>query len=144
MKKSKLFLILALIMLLVGGPVIESAMAQPQESLVVTINCRIEWGRKSKDCRGFGICAIIMDIDISEAIEARYNPDRNLLQLRIPAELARKYADQFESGTLIMEEDFIFTDELSKELGATHQLRIREGEYPIENKAKSVIINIPM
>lgn len=95
------------------------------------INIHIEWGRKSKDCRGFGICSSDISFDFElPKFSAMANANGNL-QVRISDAGLESIVKTFGTKTIIMEEDFIFSSEVCKQIGLKEGYTIKAGKYAV-------------
>ena len=138
--KNRIQLIVPVLMLIMlSGPMVESLMAQ--DKIVINLNIRLELGRRSKDCRGLGICDISFGLN-SNAL-ARIIPKSDILQVEFPMEFVKNNPHQFENDIFILEEDLEISDETSRELGSTRPLLIPKGKYELESTEYSLVINIP-
>lgn len=143
MKKLKTIVLPLLMFITIFGSMLETASAQ-EKKIRLDIHIVFELGRKSRDCKGFGICIMIESAELSGTINARLIPKGGILQLKVPMEVAEKSPDQYNNDVFIMEEDFEIPKDIVASLGAEQYTVIPRGKYPIENKEKFLLINIPL
>ena len=110
------------------------------------IHVTIEFGRKSKDCKKFGICSITFDF--SEFFTARATGstgtawiENGRLQVEfnrasMKAEAIQTYFD----GKVLIEEDYELPKEIAEALGVS-SYKIRAGAYPLSSTSDNC--NIP-
>ncbi|TAH42794.1 MAG: hypothetical protein EYC69_04285 [Bacteroidetes bacterium] len=142
MKKIYKLILSFLILFFVASPLIETAKAQSPETLSLSFSVHIEFGRRSRDCRGLGICWFVFkDFDVNAT--ARLQPNKNQLQILFPMEFVKTNPAQFENDVFIQEEDFQLPKETSFTLGSDRPLLIPKGEYSLRRSDKGMILNIP-
>lgn len=93
-----------------------------------------EFGRKSKNCGGFGIC--ILRINISpelgaEIIQALLLPG-GVLKVAMPPKFYKDHASAFQNGYLVVEEDYVIDRETTKAIGLKDNYTIKTGKYKVE------------
>ncbi|THD33140.1 MAG: hypothetical protein DI588_04165 [Flavobacterium johnsoniae] len=94
-----------------------------------TTSIKITWGRKSKGCRGFGICRIVITIDVQ--FKASVN-DRGNLVLEANSEGLESVRSHFGSNTITVEEDYPLEAEVARQLGLQGDYTIRAGRYTLQ------------
>ena len=112
---------------------------EPQCALVPTIRIYVEvsFGKKKADCDKKGLCDIKAGVEIINSIVRpfmTYDDATGTIVLEVPKayiqetqpEKLQYFAGQTEYE---LDEDFAISQELSKKLGADHQLVIRAGKY---------------
>lgn len=119
----------------------EQALAQ-ERRVRFELGVEISFGRKSRDCTGFGLCIFITDFSVTATPSARLLPDESVVQLMLPHEYAIKYNEQVGGDRFLMEEDLQLAQDVSKELGSEEKIILRRGEYPIKKTKKGLLINI--
>lgn len=142
MKKTYKLLMPILLLLIVSGPMLETANAQDARKISFDITFHFELGRKSKGCTGFGLCFIVLT-DVNFDGLARFQPKTKELQFEFPLEVTKKHPEQFENDIFIQEEDLQLSKEISLELGSDRPLLIPKGEYSLKRSAKTLILNVP-
>ena len=90
---------------------------------------KITWGRKSRGCRGFGICRIVITIDIQ--FKASANSRGNLV-LEANASGLESVRSQFGSNTITVEEDYPLEADVARQLGLPADYTIKAGKYTLE------------
>ncbi len=94
-----------------------------------TTSIKITWGRKSKGCRGFGICRIVITIDIQ--FKASVNSRGNLV-LEANAAGLESVRSHFGSNTITVEEDYPLEAEVARQLGLSGDYTVRAGRYTLQ------------
>lgn len=99
----------------------------------------IEFGRKSKDCGGFGICKFTIDITFDELLDIikAFRTSDNGINLNFTKEFYEKNSRILQSGFLVLEEDFIIDQTTSSELGFRERKTLKAGNYKVKFDANS-------
>lgn len=111
-----------------------------EEDDLLKIKIHIEWGRKSKGCEGFGICSTDIDIDAQlsdAAFFGRANANGNLV-LEVTKIGMESINKRFSSNTIILEEDFILSDDVCKSLGLKTGYTIKQGKYTVKTDSSGL------
>jgi len=119
MKKS-MNRMLVLLMLFVGSLSIESYGS-------TNFVCHVSFGRKSKQCLGFGICFISTEVVMNASL--RLSDDQGTLIMDVPFATMRGYESDFSGPVITIEEQFDVSPEIQKAMGASKPLVIKEGKY---------------
>jgi len=93
----------------------------------------IEFGRKSKDCGGFGICVFRVNIGIEEAV-ALVNAFANvkgLMDLKMSPQFYKDNIKSFPNGYFLIDEDFTIDLETSRAIGFSKEYTIKKGKYKV-------------
>ncbi len=102
----------------------------------------IDWGRKSKECKGFGICDIKIKVTTADTFGlvsmiltgGIYIPNVEIV-------FDRQYYDshkaQFVNGYLVIEEDYVLSSEVTRALKAPGNLKIKAGKYKVNFNAST-------
>jgi len=116
--------------------------------IILTLKIHVRWGRKSRGCKGFGLC-IFTTFDPSIQTE-RLNyyagsTDDGHLVLMIKDKGLKEIKNYFGGNTIIIEEDFVLPDEVTKKLKLKKGYTIKKGRYQVNvvNKGKQQIANMP-
>lgn len=108
----------------------------------IKLTISIDWGRKSRDCRGFGICAVVVDIDFEiDPIEILFkgtSNDEGRLVLELTSKGLENIKKTFGSDTIVIEEDFRLSDQDCKNLELKAGYTIKAGKYQVKQDAKGV------
>jgi hypothetical protein len=94
---------------------------------------RIEFGRKSKGCAGFGICSLTIEFDTADIIailNAFKNKDGKLT-LRMSPEYYQHNISHFSNGFWSLEEDFPLPLSSAETLRLGSAYTLKRGKYPI-------------
>jgi len=89
----------------------------------------LEWGRASRDCNGNGICIIITTRDLSPYQLS--TTDNNSLVFKADARGLEAVRARFGSNTIIVEESYKLTADITKALGLPADYTIRAGRYTL-------------
>jgi hypothetical protein len=109
----------------------------------------LDIGRKKKDCRGFGVC------EISIEIEARSNLNGNgvtgtatneggQLILKVMPEVVslKAYNEYFSSGKFVVEDEYVMSPEVSKALGLKEGYVIKPGNYNVKQSKDYLTLSL--
>lgn len=98
------------------------------------IKIKVNFGRKSKNCRGFGICSLTaeLEFDFLSLIFTYGKPDREDLELYITEEGLKNMGNMIVDNNLIIEENYVIDMEQSKKLGFSKEYTITNGTYAIK------------
>jgi len=94
----------------------------------ITIN--LTWGKKSKDCRGFGICKF--DLSVTSDDFLRLSDDNSTVILDVPFSAVKGYESFFNGPTISIEEQYDISADVQSALGSPKPLFIRPGKYKCE------------
>jgi len=108
---------------------------------IVTVHFEI--GRKSMDCRGFGICNAGVDVNWRFST-MRIDSETNSLQIAISKEMISGKEEYFKSNTVTFEETAVLSQEIQKALGATNRVAIEKGTYALVRTKTGYQINVPI
>jgi hypothetical protein len=125
--KKVLFGLIATIMLsTVSFGQSKTATASKQQGI------HMEFGRKSKNCAGIGICVFTIDITWAElgAMLAGRTAD-NHIKLTLTNKYYAENKSRFVDDNLVMEEDFALDAATSRSLGFSDVYTIKKGKYQI-------------
>ncbi|REJ85331.1 MAG: hypothetical protein DWQ44_01365 [Bacteroidetes bacterium] len=103
-----------------------------------TIHVVGEFGRKSRDCKGFGICYIEITYEYSFSFRLR-NDNGNLI-MDVPEEMIKEHEELFSGEVFLMEEDLKLPEEIVEKLELEAEAFIRRGKYPLEHTEKGASI----
>ena len=82
----------------------------------VKVSIHIIWGRVSKKCAGFGLCDITIDIDIEDKTFNGSTQNGSFV-LEMNDTGLKSVQSTFRSNTIIIEEDYVLSNEVCKSLG---------------------------
>ncbi|HNS12265.1 MAG TPA: hypothetical protein PKM97_06585 [Bacteroidia bacterium] len=143
MKKYYKVVIILMLGFMTFEPMIQSCKAETAGTKI-TLIFDIEWGRRSRDCRGFGICRFHVDGQIELERPVKVSLENNIMELEVPLDIAKKNPNQFDNDMFIMEEDFEVDREISKEFGSQKSLILPAGKYRMKRLEDAVYIRIPV
>jgi hypothetical protein len=99
------------------------------------VSIHINWGRVSKGCSGFGICGVTIDIE-DKAFSGSTQNGSFVLEMN---DLGLKSVQSsFGSNTIIIEEDFVLSNEVCKSLGLKQGYKVKTGKYLIKTVSKGL------
>ena len=98
----------------------------------------IQFGRKSKDCGGFGICVFTIDITIDDIIDLIQVIFKNKsLEISLNEKIYNKNKSKFIDNQIVLEEDFIVDLTTSKALGYSKNIILKAGKYTLNYDQKT-------
>jgi hypothetical protein len=110
-----------------------------------TITTKIDLGRKSKDCKGFGVCSTESTNDLVAA-KLVFTPEAQKLKFIFDKDFIVNVSDVIASNCLheifIQEEDYLFSKAQSEKLGSTQLIVLPKGTYTIISYNNSWILTI--
>ncbi len=139
--KKLLFGLIATVMFgFVGSAQVKSD-TKSQESKI-----HIEFGRKSKDCGGFGICVFTIDLTIEDLINiiGVLKTSDNGVKVNFTKEFYLQNEAMLKSGYLTLEEDFTIDEKTSLGLGFRESKILKAGRYPLKFDSSSNTYNCYM
>jgi len=123
---KKLFPKLLLIALFLGNLVCIDSQAGSAQKL------RIVWGKRSKDCHGFGICDMYITFVLADGAAVRLADDQRTLVLDVSEASVKGYETDFSGPTISIEEPFDVPAEVLKTIGSSSPFLISAGTYKLE------------
>jgi len=96
-----------------------------------TQKVRIDWGKRSKECHGFGICDIYITFVLLETPAVRLADDGTLVLL-VPFESVKGLEENFSGTTISIEESYEVPSEVLKSIGCPAPFIIKPGIYKLE------------
>ncbi len=148
MKKVALIIALSISML---------AFSSKPEPPGPVIGVKIEFGKKSQDCKKFGICYITINFEVGNLFDNAQSPTEertaygyssatknSRLQLKLNKSfMTRSTRNEFFSdGKFLVEEDFVLPDEMAEKLGLSPGYTIRSGVYPYTETASEILLTL--
>lgn len=141
-----LFGLIATVMLSVSGNAnsvknnsIDELKFKKAETLKTRISIDVIWGRKSKDCKGFGICGVDISIEIDENKMFGVNNGDGIFTLELndyQLTVLKKHFGTSEKITI--SDDFILSDDVCEKLELKRGYIIKKGEYSIKTLDKGL------
>lgn len=117
-------------MLLLSSPIL--AQTNPPKPPLI----ELEWGRKSLNCTGFGICKFRVNlfaedvVQVATAVLMFFRPDGQV-KIQMGADYYKKNARVFQNGYLVMDEEFVIDRETMKAVGVSEPYTIKRGKYQV-------------
>ena len=117
------------------------------------VDISIEFGRRSRNCEGFGICKITLELEYERRANngngQLYLDDvaKNTLVLQIDKSTnvsAACYNTYLKPGAFVVDEEFQVPLEISKKLELIGQKTIPAGKYKIEEIRGILYVYLPM
>jgi len=140
MKKLKYIIATLLALIIITGPMIQSASAK---KIIIGIIIEIDFGRRSKNCERIGICHIMLETNSLSLERLGYIPDSDEIQLAISKETFAANKDQFEDELFRLEEDVDLPDEVIEKLEIGRSITLPVGEYKGEWVEDYFVIRFP-
>lgn len=97
------------------------------------IKIKLEFGRVSRDCSGFGICDLSANINVGIVEIDVIVISKNAMTASVSESNQNTIKEYFGENAFILEEDFEVTDVETKELLGVNNLTMKKGVYRIEN-----------
>ena len=107
----------------------------PQGEIVVDvvadyIHIGVNWGRRSLDCHGFGICSIVVDIPtFPDGTDRQVNSYASVDGEMLHVEFAERLPEQGDSVTI---DEAIQVDKTTARLFESTRASVRKGVYPVD------------
>ena len=100
----------------------------------VKINLDVTWGRKSKNCEGFGICDVDVSIEIENKISNLFSATNNgNFTLEFDEKGLKSINEIFKSNSILtIEEDYVLSEKVCKALELKSGYTIKKGKYKIQ------------
>ncbi len=98
------------------------------ENKKVDFELEIDWGRRSKNCRGFGICTISLIIEFRSFVGVNQDGSFTLL---LNDNGLNEVTTYFGDNKIILEEDYVLPEDLTKKMGLKDGYSIKKGTYLI-------------
>jgi len=110
-----------------------------------TITTKIDLGRKSKDCKGLGVCNTESTNDLLTA-KLVYSPEAQKLKFIFDNDFIANISDVIAYNCLIeifiQEEDYMFSKAQSDKLGSSQLLVFPKGSYAIVFQNNSWVLTV--
>lgn len=98
----------------------------------IMIHIDVTWGRKSRGCKGFGICDVDFDVEIDQKNMFSGTNDGNFT-IVFDDEGLKNISNHFgDSSTITIEEDFNLSDKLCEVLELKPGYTVKKGKYNIQ------------
>lgn len=124
--KNFIFVLLAMLAFSVSGNA-QTRTSAPNEQKI-----HLEFGRKSLNCAGFGICIFRIELEVSDVIaivQAFFNNGR--LQVNLPAAFYDANKSKMVNNVITIEEDFLIPATETSKMGRSTGYTIKRGKYPL-------------
>jgi hypothetical protein len=94
---------------------------------------QLEFGRKSQNCGGFGICVFRVNATVEDVINlvTVFMSPKSLLMMKMSPTFYKNHIGAFPNGNLVVEEDFVLDPETARAIGATAGYTIKTGQYKV-------------
>ena len=96
----------------------------------------LQFGRKSLDCAGFGICVFRVNLfaedvaQVASAVLMFFRPDGHV-KIQMGSDFYKRNAKSFQNGYLVLEEDFEIDRETMRAVGVSDPYTIKRGKYQV-------------
>ena len=146
MKKVALIIALSISML---------AFSSKPEPPGPVIGVKIVFGKKSQDCKKFGICYITFNFEVANLFDNAQPPTEertaygyssatknSQLQLKLTKSFMTRTTENefFKDGKFLVEEDFVLPEGMAQKLGLRPGYTIRSGVYTYTETASEIIL----
>jgi|SRR5690606_2086751 len=101
------------------------------------IKIYIDFGRKSKDCTGLGICTFKAQATVKEVLQLvsaiiTWNPiGAPDVEITFDRRVYEHHKSQFPNGYLVLEEDYVLDKTTSRALGLPDGHKFKTGKYKL-------------
>lgn len=100
-------------------------------SATTRIKTELDWGRKSRDCSGLGVCSSkTTTIDGDGIVILTLSDDGTTLTMDVSAEALSEKSGQISGGKFVQDEDYTFPNDVCVSLGIRGCVTIPAGRYP--------------
>ena len=106
----------------------------------VRVSIDVDFGRRSRDCRGFGVCSVTITIEFS-FFQATTNERGNLV-LEANQRGLEQVRNHFGSNTITVEEDYVLPADTAKQLGLASGYTIRAGRYTLADNGSGNFVTV--
>ena len=106
----------------------------------VRVSIDVDFGRRSRDCRGFGVCSVTITIEFS-FFQATTNERGNLV-LEANQRGLEQVRSHFGSNTITVEEDYVLPADTAKQLGLASGYTIRAGRYTLADNGSGNFVTV--
>lgn len=109
----------------------------------VTISVKMQIGRSSKGCAGFGVCSVTISADVNESLS--YDQSVNTMDITLSkTTIEKEQPDKLQyfegKDSVTFEESYTFPDDIQRALKADHPLTIPPGTDQLVTSGDSYII----
>lgn len=100
----------------------------------VKINLDVTWGRKSKECHGFGICDVDVSIEIDNKIGNLFSGTNNgNFTLEFDEKGLKRINEIFQSNSILtIEEEYVLSEKVCRALELKSGYTLKKGKYKIQ------------
>ena len=148
MKKVALIIALSISML---------AFSSKPEPPGPVIGVKIVFGKRSQDCKKFGICEITINFEVGNLFDNAQPPTEERTaygyssatkDARLQVKLNKAFMTRstqgefFNDGKFVVEEDFMLPKRVAEELGLRSGYTIRSGVYTYTETASEIILTL--
>ncbi len=106
----------------------------------VRVSIDVDFGRRSRDCRGFGVCSVTITIEF-RFFQATTNERGNLV-LEANQRGLEQVRNHFGSNTITVEEDYVLPADTAKQLGLASGYTIRAGRYTLADNGSGNFVTV--
>ncbi len=106
----------------------------------VRLTITVDFGRRSRDCNGFGVCRVTATLEIS-FFQATTNERGNLV-LEANQRGLEQVRNHFGSNTITVEEDYVLPADTAKQLGLASGYTIRAGRYTLTDNGSGTYATV--
>ncbi len=106
----------------------------------IKISITLTFGRASRGCKGFGICKATISIEVKNQSEFLATNKNDKFTLIITEKGLNRVKEYFGDEMIILEEDFVLPDEITKELELKPGYTLKKGNYRVTHRKGSGIV----
>lgn len=100
----------------------------------IRVTVTVEFGRASRECRGFGVCSVTVSAELS-FFQATTN-DAGKLVIETNQRGFEQVRTHFGSNTITVEEDYVLPANTSKQVGLPTGYTIKAGRYTLADDGR--------
>lgn len=113
-----------------------------EESTRGKVKVKLELGRQSRGCEGFGVCGfaitytdVVMGVELE--VEVVSVGTVNRMSATVPLKSLEIIKTHFGSDALVLEEDYTIARETAQKIGFSDAYTIKRGTYPVKFDSQS-------
>lgn len=111
------------------NPATPAIVTENAENPFIKIKIKLDFGRKSKGCTGFGVCSLTLETEIDFPISVEVT--KNEMTLEMTEAGQQSVARYFGGNKIILEEDFVLSPEFDKQFGLPENTIWPAGTYNV-------------
>lgn len=93
---------------------------------------QLEFGRKSKNCAGIGICVLKINASLKNVVELINAVSSNgRIKTSFTPAFYEKNKHHFQDNHIVLEEDYVIDRKTTQAIGVADNYTIKTGKYPV-------------